>query len=92
MNTAEPGICVTSPVAGLTPWQAFSIESMTTGVLILLVCAVWDPRSGNGDCGSLKFLIIIFLTSVVVVSTIYIYFEMLLIIMYDKCIKFNYIS
>ncbi|XP_025409664.1 aquaporin AQPcic-like isoform X2 [Sipha flava] len=66
LNTAEPGICVTSPVAGLTPWQALSIESMTTGVLILLVCAVWDPRSGNGDCGSLKFLVIIFMTSVIV--------------------------
>jgi glycerol uptake facilitator-like aquaporin len=73
LNTAEPGICVTSPVAGLTPWQALSIESMTTGVLILLVCAVWDPRSGNGDCGSLKFLVIIFMTSVIVVSFIFIF-------------------
>jgi len=53
----------------LTAWQALLIEAITTGVLILLVCAVWDPKSGNGDCGSLKFLVMIFLTSVVVVST-----------------------
>jgi len=52
----------------LTAWQALLIEAITTGVLMLLVCAVWDPKSGNGDCGPLKFLVMIFLTSVVVVS------------------------
>lgn len=69
MNSSDSGVCVTSPVVGLTAWQALLIEAITTGVLILLVCAVWDPKSGNGDCGSLKFLVMIFLTSVVVVST-----------------------
>jgi len=68
LNSSESGICVTSPVIGLTAWQALLIEAITTGVLMLLVCAVWDPKSGNGDCGSLKFLVMIFLTSVVVVS------------------------
>ncbi|KAE9534820.1 hypothetical protein AGLY_008112 [Aphis glycines] len=65
-STGSSGICVTSPVVGLTAWQALLIEAITTGVLILLVCAVWDPKSGNGDCGSLKFLVMIFLTSVVI--------------------------
>ncbi|XP_050534300.1 aquaporin-like isoform X2 [Daktulosphaira vitifoliae] len=60
------GICVTSPVIGLSVWQALSIESLATGSLILLVCSVWDPRNDNGDCGPLKFLVIIFLTSMVV--------------------------
>jgi len=69
LNSVESGVCVTSPVVGLTALQALLIEGVTTGVLILVVCAVWDPRSGNGDCGSLKFLVIIFMTSVVVVST-----------------------
>lgn len=68
LNTTDSGVCVTSPVAGLSPGQALLIEAITTGVLILLVCAVWDPRSGNGDCGSLKFCVIIFFTSVIVVS------------------------
>lgn len=68
LNSEGSGICVTSPVVGLSVWQALLIESITTGVLILLVCAVWDPRSGNGDAGSLKFFVIIFFTSVVVVS------------------------
>lgn len=63
------GICVTSPVSGLSEWQALSIESITTGILILVVCNVWDPRNGHGDSVPLKFLAIIFLTSVVVVST-----------------------
>ncbi|XP_015366203.1 PREDICTED: aquaporin-like isoform X7 [Diuraphis noxia] len=66
LNSSETGVCVTSPVMGLTAWQALLIEAITTGVLMLLVCAVWDPKSGNGDCGSLKFLVMIFLTSVVV--------------------------
>jgi len=66
LSSENSGVCVTSPVAGLTPWQALLIETITTGFLILLVCSVWDPRSGNGDCGSLKFLAIIFFTSVVV--------------------------
>ncbi|XP_060838630.1 aquaporin-like isoform X2 [Rhopalosiphum padi] len=66
LNSSDSGVCVTSPVVGLTTWQALLIEAITTGVLILLVCAVWDPKSGNGDCGSLKFLVMIFLTSVVV--------------------------
>jgi len=69
LNSSESGVCVTSPAIGLTAWQALLIEGITTGVLMLVVCAVWDPRSGNGDCGPLKFLVIIFLTSVVVVST-----------------------
>jgi len=69
LNTSDSGVCVTSPVVGLFVWQALLIEAITTGVLILLVCAVWDPKSGNGDCGPLKFLVMIFLTSVVVVST-----------------------
>lgn len=68
LNSADSGICVTVPVEGISVWQALLIEAITTGVLMLLVCAVWDPRSGNGDCGSLKFLVMIFLTSVVVVS------------------------
>ncbi|XP_025197871.1 aquaporin-like isoform X1 [Melanaphis sacchari] len=66
LNSPDSGVCVTSPVVGLTAWQALLIEAITTGVLILLVCSVWDPKSGNGDCGSLKFLVMIFLTSVVV--------------------------
>ncbi|XP_060864973.1 aquaporin-like isoform X1 [Metopolophium dirhodum] len=66
LNSSESGVCVTSPVIGLTAWQAVLIEAITTGVLILLVCAVWDPKSGNGDCGPLKFLAMIFVTSVVV--------------------------
>lgn len=70
LNSADGGVCVTAPVSGLTPWQALMIEAVTTGVLMLVVCSVWDPRSGNGDCGSLKFLVLIFLTSVVVVSTL----------------------
>lgn len=69
LNSTDTGVCVTGPAVGLTAWQALMIEGVTTGVLILLVCAVWDPRSGNGDCGPLKFLVMIFMTSVVVVST-----------------------
>lgn len=68
LNSTGSGICVTSLVSGMTPWQGVLLETVTTGVLILLVCAVWDPRSGNGDCGPLKFLVMIFMTSVVVVS------------------------
>lgn len=66
LNSSDSGNCVTSPVVGLTVWQALIIEGITTGVLILLVCAVWDPKSGNGDCGPLKFLVMIFFASVVV--------------------------
>lgn len=68
LNSSGSGVCVTSLVSGMTPWQGALVETITTGVLILLVCAVWDPRSGNGDCGPLKFLVMIFMTSVVVVS------------------------
>ncbi|KAL4148047.1 hypothetical protein QTP88_002351 [Uroleucon formosanum] len=60
-NSLESGVCVTSPVIVLTTWQTLLIEAVTTGVSILLVCAVWDPKSGNGDCGPLKFLVMIFL-------------------------------
>ncbi|VVC43229.1 Hypothetical protein CINCED_3A000152 [Cinara cedri] len=67
-NILDPseGVCVTTLVSGITETQGLLIEAITTGLLMLLVCAVWDPRSGNGDCASLKFLVIIFLTSVVV--------------------------
>lgn len=68
MNSSDSGVCVTTPVMGLTAWQALLIEAITTGVLMLLVCAVWDPKSGNGETGFLKFVVMIFLTSVVVVS------------------------
>lgn len=73
---------MTIPVIGISVWQALLIEAITTGVLMLLVCAVWDPRSGNGDCGSLKFLVMIFLTSVVVVS-IHLFF--LVFLLSRKC-------
>lgn len=72
---------MTSPVNGLSEWQALSIEGITTGLLILVVCAVWDPRNGHGESVPLKFLVIIFLTSVVVVSTCtkYYYYTYLII-------------
>jgi len=97
---SNTGVCVTSPVVGLTWHQALLIEAITTGVLILLVCAVWDPRSGNGDCGSLKFLVMIFFTSVIVVSIYkligskYVFFFFFVINSFIKkvCVQFVYLS
>ncbi|XP_050433717.1 aquaporin-like isoform X2 [Adelges cooleyi] len=59
-------ICVTSPIESLSASQALLIEAIATGCLMMVVCAVWDPRSGSGDCAPLKFLAVILLTSMVV--------------------------
>jgi len=77
LNSLESGVCVTSPVVGLTAWQALLIEAVTTGVLVILVCALWDPKTNNGDFGFLTFFIMIFLSSVVVVSILKCDYELL---------------
>ncbi|XP_022161344.1 aquaporin-like isoform X3 [Myzus persicae] len=66
LSSSGSGVCVTSPVVGLTEWQALLIEAITTGLLVTLVCALWDPKTNNGEFGFLTFFIMIFLSSVVV--------------------------
>jgi len=46
-NSTEPGLCTTVPRADLHPGQAVAIEFMVTSCLILVVCAVWDPRNAK---------------------------------------------
>ncbi|XP_063704947.1 aquaporin-like isoform X2 [Culicoides brevitarsis] len=39
------GLCVTMPAAGLGVTQAFFVEFICTGILVLVVCGIWDPRN-----------------------------------------------
>lgn len=55
-NNATVGLCTTVPHPSIGPIQAVSIEFLITMVLIMVCCAVWDPRnSKTHDSVSLRF-------------------------------------
>uniref|UniRef100_A0A336K939 CSON015249 protein n=2 Tax=Culicoides sonorensis TaxID=179676 RepID=A0A336K939_CULSO len=39
------GLCVTMPATGLGIIQAFFVEFTCTGILVLAICGIWDPRN-----------------------------------------------
>lgn len=39
------GLCVTMPATGLGVTQAFFVEFICTGILVLAICGIWDPRN-----------------------------------------------
>lgn len=50
------GVCVTTPNPHINLAQAVGIEFAATGILILVVCGVWDPRNAkHHDSVALKF-------------------------------------
>lgn len=50
------GFCVTQPHANINLAQAVAVEFLATGVLILVVCGVWDPRNAkHHDSVAIKF-------------------------------------
>lgn len=56
VNSTSPGVCSTVPHPDLKPVDAFIIEYMITTVLVLISCAVWDPRNATSqDSVPLKF-------------------------------------
>ncbi|XP_059607955.1 aquaporin-like [Phlebotomus argentipes] len=51
-----PGVCSTVPNAEVSPFAALSMEFIITAVLILICCAVWDPRNAkHHDSVPLRF-------------------------------------
>lgn len=57
---AIPGPCCTVPHGGLNAAQAVLGEFVGTGALLILCCAVWDPRNANNTDGiPLKFGLLI---------------------------------
>lgn len=56
-----PGLCVTALNPAVTPLQGLLIEFLATSALILVFCAILDPRNAkNTDGISLKFGFVIF--------------------------------
>lgn len=54
-NTTDIGLCSTVPIPELPLMHVFIIEYMATTVLVLICCAIWDPRnSANQDSAPLK--------------------------------------
>ncbi|KAH8300328.1 hypothetical protein KR044_012947, partial [Drosophila immigrans] len=50
------GVCITTLANDIGIWQGVLIEFVITSILIMLCCAVWDPRNANfGDSVSLRF-------------------------------------
>ncbi|XP_031636912.1 aquaporin AQPAn.G-like [Contarinia nasturtii] len=41
------GVCVTAPHPGLSPFQAVTMEYLSTTILILICGGVWDPRNAH---------------------------------------------
>lgn len=57
---AGPGPCCTVPHPGLSAAQAVLGELVGTAALLMLCCAVWDPRNAhNTDSGPIKFGLLI---------------------------------
>ncbi|XP_062136886.1 aquaporin-like [Drosophila sulfurigaster albostrigata] len=55
VNTPS-GVCITTLGKGITIWQGVLIEFVITSFLIMVCCAVWDPRNAKfGDSVSLRF-------------------------------------
>lgn len=56
VNATGPGLCSTVPHPDVTPFQAVAVEYIATSVLILMCCAIWDPRNAKYQEGvPLKF-------------------------------------
>lgn len=67
-----PGFCATKPHAKTTVMQAIVIETIITGVLILVCCAVWDKRNAHKqDSICTRFGFIVAVISIVAVSMDY---------------------
>lgn len=70
-NNNLPGVCSHQIHELLTPAQAFFIEFLATGVLILVCCSVWDPRNATRhDSVPIKFGFTIFVLAFTTVSKI----------------------
>lgn len=55
-NQATESFCVTKLHSDISPVQGLLLEGVATGVLMLIACAVWDPRnSANTDSVALRF-------------------------------------
>ncbi|GAB0097141.1 aquaporin [Sergentomyia squamirostris] len=46
-NATGPGLCTTMPHPDVTSFQAVSVEFIITSILIIICCAVWDPRNAK---------------------------------------------
>lgn len=56
LDNLGPQLCVTVPHAELSTLQAVAMEYISTSILILIVCGVWDPRNAHlQDSIPLKF-------------------------------------
>lgn len=68
-NCGTYGFCATAPHPDVTELQAFCMEFISTGVLITVCCAIWDPRNAkHQDSVALKFGALITFLSIVFVS------------------------
>lgn len=66
-----PGLCSTVPHPDLTPVQAVAIEYLSTTVLVLICCGVWDPRNAqHQDSIGLKFGLAITAIGLIMVSVL----------------------
>lgn len=55
-NYGSYGFCAIAPHQEVSEIQAFTIEFITTAVLVAVCCAVWDARNAkNTDTVALKF-------------------------------------
>lgn len=51
-------MCVTHPINTVTPVQAAIVEFYGTGLLILVVCSIWDPyKEANDSASAIKIAI-----------------------------------
>ncbi|XP_017867985.1 PREDICTED: aquaporin AQPcic isoform X1 [Drosophila arizonae] len=50
------GLCVTLPHSEVNNLQAFGIEFVATGILVIVCCGVWDPRNAkHHDSVAIRF-------------------------------------
>ncbi|KAK9746939.1 Major intrinsic protein [Popillia japonica] len=60
ITVTRHGLCTTVPHPQISTFQAIGIEAVTTAVLILVCCSVWDKRNANNtDAISVKFGLVI---------------------------------
>lgn len=47
MQKGADGVCVTKINDELTTVQGFLVEFIATGILIWVICGIWDPRNSK---------------------------------------------
>lgn len=70
MQKGPDGVCVTKVNDELSLAQGFLVEFMATGILVWVVCGLWDPRnSKKGDSTPLRAGLTVAILVMVAVST-----------------------